>query len=251
MKRFALGILALSCMAFCSQAIFAQDATAVIDKAIKAHGGEEALKKVSAYSITANGTISFMGADNAVSTKMMSKGLDHSRQEFEADFGGNKVKGVTVIAGDKGWTSFGDMGVNPLDAAQLANAKRMNYINAVATTLLPLKGKEFKAKLGDESKVGDKAASVVIATGPDGKDFTLFFDKESGVLLKITAEGVVGFGGEEFKQETLFNEFKDIAGIKKAIKSEALRDGEKFITQEITEFKVLEKVDDTTFAEPK
>ncbi len=251
MKRFVFGMFALGCIALCGPVVFGQDATAVIDKAIKAHGGEEALKKVTAYSITANGAIAFMGTDSMVSTKATSKGLDRSRQEFEGDFGGNKVKGVTVIAGDKGWMTFGDMGANPLDSAQLTNAKRQCYINAAATTILPLKGKEFKTKLGEETKVGDKLAAVVQATGPDGKDFTLYFDKDSGMLIKVTAEGLLGFGGEEFKQEMFFKEYKDMGGIKKATKSEALRDGEKFITQEITEFKVLEKVDDATFAEPK
>jgi hypothetical protein len=40
-------------------------------------------------------------------------------------------------------------------------------------------------------------------------------------------------------------------GIKKATKVEARRDGEKFLEQEITDFKPVEKVDPKTFPEPK
>jgi hypothetical protein len=256
MKRIALSLAAMGCLALLSTAAapqnaVAQDAAAIVDKAIKAHGGEEALGKVKAYSFVAKGAFYFMGNESAVDSKATTKGLDHTRQEIELDFGGNKVQGVTVLAGDKAWRNFGDMGVSELDAGQLANTKRMTYINTVAITLLPLKAKEFKTTLGGEEKVGDKPAVGVKATGPDGKDFTLFFDKESGMLVKITADGVLGFGGEEFKQEVLFTDYKEMGGIKKSTKSESLRNGEKFATQEITEFKVLEKVEDSTFAEPK
>lgn len=251
MKRIALSFVALGCFALFTTASFAQDAAAVIDKAIKAHGGEEALGKVKAYSFTATGAFYFMGNESPVSSKATTKGLDHSKQELELEFGGNKVQGVTVLAGDKGWRQFGDMPTSPLEADQLANAKRMTYVNTIAITILPLKGKEFKTTLGAEEKVGDKPAMAVKATGPDGKDFTLYFDKESGLLVKITADGVLGFGGEEFKQEVLFKDYKDMGGIKKSTKSESLRNGEKFATQEITEFKVLDKVEDSTFAEPK
>lgn len=251
MKRFLFGALAFGCVTLFSMAALAQDATAVIDKAIKAHGGEEALGKVKAYTIAAKGTLSFMGNDSEISTTVTHKGFDHSRQEFEADFAGNKFKVLTVIAGDKGWNSMGDQGVNPIDASQLANAKRMGYINAVSITILPLKDKAFKATLAGEDKVGDKPVVGVKATGPDGKDFTLYFDKETGLLAKVTADGVLNFTGEEYKQDTLFKDYKEMGGIKKATKTEGLRDGEKLISQEISEFKVLEKVEDSTFAEPK
>ena len=58
---------------------------------------------------------------------------------------------------------------------------------------------------------------------------------------------VVGFMGDEFVQETFLADFKDFDGIKKATKIENHRDGKKFLEQQITEFKVLEKVDPKTF----
>lgn len=251
MKRFVFGLFALGCFALLTVGAVAEDATAVIDKAIKAHGGEEALSKVKSYSITTKGAVFFMGSESQINTKATVKGFDHARREFEGDFGGTKFTVLTVIAGDKAWTAIGDMGVRPMEAAQLANAKRTGYIDTVAITILPLKSKEYKTTLVADDKIGDKAVATVKATGPDGKDFTLCFDKESGLLLKITAEGVLDFTGQEFKQEMLFTDYKDMGGIKKAAKSEGLRDGEKFVNLEYTEFKLLDKVDDSTFAEPK
>ena len=86
-------------------------------------------------------------------------------------------------------------------------------------------------------------------TTPDGKEFTLYFDKESGLPVKLVAK-VVGFGGEEFTQETTYKDYKDFDGIKKATKVDSKRDGEDFTKSEVTEFKVLEKVDPKAFSEP-
>ena len=87
-------------------------------------------------------------------------------------------------------------------------------------------------------------------TGPDRKDFTLYFDKESGLPVKLVAK-VVGFRGDEYTQETTYKDYKDFDGIKKATKVESKRDGEDFMKSEITEFKVLDKVDPKTFSEPE
>src|SRR5437868_11733886 len=83
-----------------------KDVTAVLDKAVKALGGEEKLAKVKAAAWTGKGTITIMGGDNAITTRTTVQGLDHFRQEFEGEFGGSKIQGVTVLAGDKGWRRF-------------------------------------------------------------------------------------------------------------------------------------------------
>ena len=61
---------------------------------------------------------------------------------------------------------------------------------------------------------------------------------------------MAGFQGEDFTQESTFADYKDFGGIKKATKLESKRDGERFLEAEITEFKVLEKAEPETFAEP-
>ena len=43
--------------------------------------------------------------------------------------------------------------------------------------------------------------------GPTRKDFKLFFDKESGLPVKLVAT-VVGFDGNEFTQETTLRELQ-------------------------------------------
>jgi hypothetical protein len=252
MKRLLVALFATTLAA--GPAITARaddkDPTAILDKAIKALGGEEKLKKAEALSWQSKGTITQGGNENEIKVHATAKGLDHYRQEVVGDFGGEPRKIVIVLAGDKGWRKFGQQPM-AMDDDGVANQKRNTYLMVLPMTLVPLKGKDFKLEAVGEEKVEDKPAVGVKVTGPDQKDFTLYFDKESGLPVKQLAK-VVGFQGEEHSQETTYKDYKEFDGIKKATKVESKRDGENFIKSEITEFKVLDKdkVDPKTFSEP-
>jgi hypothetical protein len=226
-----------------------KDAKAILDKAIAALGGEAKLSQAKALSWKNKGTISFNGNDNPFTSQGIAQGLDHVQQKFEGEFGGNQVKAVTVLAGDKGWRKFGEETME-LDKDALANEKRRVYLTLIPVTILPLKGKQFKVEAIGEEKVNGKPAVGTKATGPDGKEFRLYFDKQTGLPVRLVAK-VAGFMGEEYTQDTTFSDYKLIDGFKKAMKSESKRDGEKFLNVQITEFRVLDRVDPKTFAEPK
>jgi len=229
--------------------VFAEeDGKAILEKAAKAIGADK-LSEAKAFSWKTKGKLSFGGMESEFGSETIVQGVDHMRSKFEGDFGGNKVEGVTVLDGDKGWRSFGGMKM-PLDGDGLAVEKRNAYLQIAPALITPLQGKGFEIKGAGESDVDGKAALRVKFADTDGKDFTIYFDKETGLPIKQTAD-VQGFMGEEYKQETFFKDYKDFDGIKKATKIEVRRDGETLLTQEVTEFKALKEVPADTFAEPK
>ena len=250
MKRFRSVVLALALVSVPGLSARGDDheANAVLDKAIKAIGGEAKLGKAVALTWKANGRSVNDGNANAFTNETSVQGLDQLRMEWQGEIDGNQVKGLTVLNGDKGWRKNGD-DFRELDGDRLANHKRNLYLLVVPITLVPLKGKAFKIEQAGEDKVGDKPTAVLKVMGPDGKDFNLYFDKNSGLLVKLSVR--VSAQGREFTQETTFEEYKDFDGIKKATKIERRRDGEKLLEQEITAFKVLDKLAPETFAEPK
>jgi hypothetical protein len=227
-----------------------KDVKAIIDKGIQALGGEEKLTKAGTHSVKSKGTISFGGNESEFTTHSTVQGLNHYRSEFDGKFGDNDVKGVTVVNGEKGWRKFNEND-DELEGDALVNEKHRINMQLIPSTLVELKGKGFKLESAAEQKIGDKPAVGIKVTGPEGKDFTLYFDKESGLPVKLVAT-VAGFGGgEDFAQETTFSDYKDFDGIKKASKVSSTRNGEKFVDVEITEFKVLDKVPPETFTQPK
>src|SRR5207237_6570950 len=140
-----------------------------IDKGIQALGGQEKLDKMKAASWTSKGTITFGGSDNAATIHRTVQGLDRIREEFEGNFGGMQVKGVSVLAGDKGWRVFAGMKM-PLDKDSLADQKRSVYLSLIPVTILPLKGSAFKLEMIPEIKVGDKPAAGIKVMPADGKE---------------------------------------------------------------------------------
>jgi hypothetical protein len=252
MTRFlgAVVATALVLSARCSVLADGPDAKAVIEKAIQALGGEAKLAALESKTIEtkSKGKLEINGTQGDFTTKFITKGLDHSRQEFEGDFGGNQIKAVTVLDGDKAWRTFAG-NTSKLEDQHLADQKRTVYLAIVPVTILPLKGKDFKVESAKEESVDNKPAVALKIIGPDKKDFELYFDKENGLPVKMIAT-VAGFQGEEYKQESSYGKYKEFDGVKRATKVENKRDGQKFIDIEITDVKILDKADPKTFAEP-
>lgn len=222
-----------------------QDPKAILDKAIKALGGEEKLGKAEAFVWKAKGTINLNGRASEFKSQVTVKGLDHLRRAF----GNDQFSALMVVDGEKGWRKVGENSTE-MDGDSVAREKRNVYLQVIPITLVPLKSTGFKYEAGGEEKLGDKPAVVLKVTGPDGYDFTLYLDKESGVPVKEVAKIIDG-SGREHSVETTFAEYKDFDGIKKATKIEAKGDGTTSTMLEITDFKVLDKVDPATFAAPK
>jgi hypothetical protein len=249
MTRFQCAILATGLLLSFGRVARAddEDGKAVVDKAVKALGGSIDASK--AYTWKTKGSLTLNDADNKFTTKETAQGVNRMRREFEGDFDGNPIKGVTVLDGDKGWRKIGDDATKLEDDA-LANEKRVVYLQVVGQSPAYLKGEGFKIESAEETKVDDKPATQLKIAGPDGKEFELSFDKASGLPVKLSAT-VADFQGDEYKQDMMFSDYKDFAGIKRASKVETKRNGKKFVNYEMIEFKVLDNVDKDAFAEPK
>jgi hypothetical protein len=226
-----------------------EDCKAILDKAIKALGGEKNLAKVKAATWKVKGKFFFMDNENPFTSESAFQAPDRYRSTFEGEFGGNKFKAVLVINGDKGWRHFMDE-TNALDKGGLANEKRTIAFQWIPTTILPLRDKDYKLEAIDADKVDGKAAVGIKVTPKEGKSFNLYFNKESGLPVKLAGKSV-GFDGQEFDLEVLFSDYKEVAGIKKAMKIVQKRNGDKMSEQTITEFKVKDKLDDKLFEKPK
>jgi hypothetical protein len=250
-KLIGASFLALLAIGFAASSQAGDDkaALAVVEKAIKAMGGAENLGKVKAATWKSKVKMNFGGNENDMASTVTIEGLERFRQDLEGDFMGNPTKIIFVVNGDKGWRQFGGQ-TDALEGEALASQKRGIYIQAIPLTLLPLKSKGVKVQSSPDEMADGKMAAAIKVTPPEGKEFKLLFDKETGLPVKLVAE-VVGFGGKETTQEMTFADYKDFGPIKKATKLTTSRDGQKFMDMEVLEFRVLDKVDPMVFSEPK
>ena len=242
-------VLAMGCT---SHAEDTPKVNAIVDKAIKALGGEEKLSKINTAFWKSKNNIYGNGLVIEGSGRTIFQGLNHFRQEFETYHDGSKVKVVIVLAGDKCSRLSGE-NLTVMDKDEVANQKRDIYLTIIPITMLALKEKEFMKEVSADEKFGDKIVVGLKVIAAYKKEFKIYFDKWTGLPVKLVAK--VPFSTlvstRYAEQVTLFEGYKEMAGIKKATKITTTRNGRKFSEQTITEFKILDKVEAKTFTETK
>jgi hypothetical protein len=250
MRRFVCLAVALSLtVAGLGRAEEKAEPKALIEKAIKATGGEETIAKFKVTIFKDKGKFYGMGQGEAYTGEFTVQHPDKMRVKIEAGAGDMKFTFIQVVNGDKVWRKLGDAKA-AVEKEEAAEVRESVYAGFVAS-LLPLKDKSFELAPLGEVKVGGKPALGVKVSHKGHRDVNLFFDKESGLLVK--SETVVKDPMEGFKektQETLYSDYKPLKGMQLPRKVHINRDGKKYIESEVTEIDLLEKGDDAAFAEP-
>ena len=85
-----------------------------------------------------------------------------------------------------------------LEGDELANEKLKDLPpGASPQTLVPLSGQRItRSRRPAKTRSAASPPSGLKATRPDGKEFTIYFDKTSGLPVKLVAK-MVGFDGQE------------------------------------------------------
>src|SRR5262245_10271929 len=226
----------------------AQDAKSVIEKAIKAHGGEEKLTKFKATKVKAKGTLQLMGVPIEFTAEASSMFPDRFREELKLDIMGNMITVLHVYDGKKGWLSAQGMTME-LTGDELDQVKEQAYSNYIENLVPLLKDKQFELSLLDETKVDGKPALGVKVSSKGHKDIKMYFNKESGLLVK-TEQKTRDPAMQEVEAEAYYHDYKDVNGTKQAMKQSIKYDGKKFLDAEVTDIKLLETLDAKTFEKP-
>ena len=225
-----------------SRADDAADARAIVAKAIKALGGEEKLEKFKAHTLKETGTYYGMG-DGLPYTSNYAVQYPHQfRMEIVGIF-------TVVLNGDKGWMQANGE-TREMTADELKVHQDEHFAGWI-TQLTPLKDKQFKLTTVGESKINDRTTVGVRVSVEKRRDVNLYFDKESGLLVKAEHRAISQEqGGKEVNQEIFLSEYKEIEGVKFATKYLIKRDGEKFVESEVHDVQAVGKLDDSVFGKP-
>jgi hypothetical protein len=225
----------------------ADDATkAIIDKAIKAHGGAEKIGKEKAAQTKSKGTLSLMGGLNF--TEETTVQPDRLKSVLQLEAGGNTIQVTTVFDGKKAWASVNGQ-TQELEGKVLDEMKEASYMTRLAR-LAVLKDNEYELSPLGEVKVNGKPAVGIRVASKGHRDVNLYFDKESGLLAKLERQAVDAMTGEDVAEERIITEYQEIDGVKVPKKAVINRDGKKFIEAEVVEIKFRDKFDESEFAKP-
>jgi hypothetical protein len=220
-----------------------EDALALIDQAIKAHGGDEALVKAQNASRSGVGVLYQGGKETPFTDEVTWSLPDQLRVAIDVD---KRLKLVFVVNGEKGWQGGGgptaDMG-----ELRLKELHEEMYVQWL-TALTPLKKDGFELTPLAEVKVGDRPAVGVKAVRTGHADVKLWFDKESHLLVRMQRRAEEA--GIKIDKELQFSDYKEFDGVKLPTKQVETIEGKKFSELTSASYKLLKKIDEGTFAKP-
>lgn len=246
MRTFAICMVAVLLVSTSSRA--AEEPAAIIDKAIKAVGGEEKLAKTKAEQWKSKGTVELFGMKMAYTADYYFQKPDQMRFDIAMDVNGMKVKITAASDGKTPWESANDM-------VQDMAAKKARYFHDMIYTMnlcqiLPLKDKDNTLKLVDEIKVDGKEAVGIKVSRKNERDVTLYFDKKTYHLVKSAGMIWDEFGDKDVMQENLISGWREKDGAWHFEKLIIMRDGKTFISEEFSDQKAMDKLDPKLFAKP-
>lgn len=226
-----------------------EEARALVERGITALGGPEALAKTKVMRSVTEGMAAFIPnlPESPVTVEEFYSRPDKFKIVITMKAGNMDVSFTQVINGDDAWMVFNGMVVElPPDA--LAEMKAQAHTDLV-TNLSFLDKPGVKLSLAGEQDVEGKPAAGVLVKLEGQRDVTLYFDKESSLLVKAVFKTMVPMTGEA-TQEIVWSEYKDQDGVKYASKIQMRQNGRKVLDGKVTKVELLEKIDDKEFARP-
>jgi hypothetical protein len=226
----------------------AQDeARAIIERAVKAHGGADKLGRVKGQITKTKGKLELLGGADFTQESAVQY-PNKFREVMHLSVMGNEVDVTTVYNGKEGWLNVMGM-TRPLEGATLDAVK--DAIDTMALSRLAIMGgKDLKLSLLGESMVNGKPVLGVKVSREGRKDVNMYFDKGTGLLAKLEHRVKDPQGGQDVAEERIILEYQDVDGMKVAKKAQINRDDKKFMDVVVEDVKFADKLDDVLFEKP-
>ena len=218
----------------------------ILEKAIKAHGGEKVLTKYQAAELKTKGKIDLPGVGEVEFTQETSYMLPNKyRDSMELKIQGQNIPVLTLVNGDKISIEANGQAVAIDDKIKEA-VKIIPQILKIQR-LVPLRDKKYELSIIGEDKVEGKKVVGIRVSGKKQKEVSLYFYKDSGLIAKIQFRNIDASSGNEVDEERIVTEYRKQDGIPVPKTVLVKRDGKKLLETEVTEIKMLEKLDDSVF----
>lgn len=224
------------------------DARTIIAAAIKAHGGAEKVGKLQNVRMKAKGTLTANNQSADFTAEFITKLPERGKMVMALDLNMNQIDVVQVHSGKEAWWSINGQ-TQELEGDKLAEQQARTHTSRVTALKPLLDDKAFELSPLGETKIDDRPARGVRVAMKGQPDVSVFFDKQSGLLVKVERRGQ-DLAQKDVLRETFYSDYKEYDGVKQAGKMVVRHDGERYIEMEITEMRFPEMIRDEEFARP-
>jgi hypothetical protein len=221
---------------------------AIIDRAIEAHGGATKIGRFKAATWNAKGKLFVLGG----TTEYVGQFAEQlpERQWFDTRFEarGQKIHLVSAVSGDRQWETTNGQKEH-MSPAELAEERERMHADWIAT-LRPLLDRSILLAPVGGVEIDGRATVGVVVEAKGHRPVKLFFDKQSGLLLKSQVRERDVETGQESIREEFYSGYQEFAGLKYHTRTRARKDGKLYSESERTGIKPTGRLGDHLFAEP-
>jgi hypothetical protein len=216
-----------------------RNAVAIVERAIKAHGGREALARAARSTRACTGTLSLLGKDVPLVRRVTQDLPDRLRVEIEA---GKRVRSVLVLDGGRAFQADGGPTITllPRRVRELREEAHLWWVS----TLVPLTKPEFILRALPQTK----DAVGVVASFRGQPDVKLWFSKSTGLLERMESRGPEA--GVLVDREQTLSDYKDFAGVKLPTRESVKHDGHIITSCTISGYTFPKKLEASLFSKP-
>jgi hypothetical protein len=221
---------------------------AIMNRVIKAHFPKGLDNKNKGVRTKNKGTLKVMGLELEFNQEVSAQ-APKFKEVMELTVMNNTVKITTVYNGKEGWVRAGDKDL-PVNDEMLAEFKEVAYMMSVMQGAFA-KDKDVKYSVAGEVQVKGKPATGLTISREGKKDITLFVDNKSGLITKVEMRKRDLMSGQEVTEERYVVEYQEKFGRMMPKKVEMLRDGNEFLSAEVVDVEIVEKLEDSEFERPR
>ena len=210
----------------------------LMQKYVNAIGGQAAIDKIKSRMVT--GTVSTANGLNGT-YEMGQVAPDKGYEIFVTP----QITIRRALTASGAWEQT-QQGVRDVTGPEFARARALMQV----FSYLKLKEQYTRLRTAGREKIGDRDAYVVLATRGENDTERLYFDVETGLLLRRTTylRTIVGV----IPEQTDFEDYRDVDGVKMpfTIRVSPVDAGNPYIVRKFTEIKLNVPVDESKFNKP-
>jgi hypothetical protein len=220
------------------------DAKEIVQKAIKAYGGVDKVKKMSCFTLKTKGEFLNDGQRYPYVLEAWYSFPSSRKMVYHFDKD-TLIQGLNPAGG---WESrSGD--TREMTENEIAAIREGMYRFQVDTLVALVTDKSLQISHAGEKEINHRRAVGVKVQSKNHLDMLLYFDSESGLQVKVEIRSTDG-SGHEALLEYYFHDHKEFDSVKRPCKIVVFINGDKKEEFEVTEMEFPQRIDEKVFREP-
>jgi hypothetical protein len=241
-------VLSLVCLSWAGPVSAQETPQALIERAIRAHGGQERLAKARADRVKMKGTLAVGTARVPFVSTTTVQMPGQFKSVVEMTVSGKAHTIVHLVNGDSSAVTL-DGKNQPLTPATRAQVRQTLDLDHAMRLVPLLRAPAYRLSMLPEMTLSSRPTAGVRVMVGGQRELRLYFDRATAFLVKSEYE-VGGADGKKVRHEAFYGDYRDTEGYRRPGKIVAFRDGARVMDAELVEVKYFARIDPAEFSRP-